>query len=56
MKKKYLEPVARVINIRTCRVLTSSDEGMEMNIYTDKEESIENALSNRRNIWDDDDF
>ena len=56
MKKKYIEPVVRVISLRACKLLTSSDDEIEMNIYTNKEESPEAALSNRRNVWDDDDF
>ena len=56
MKKKYIEPVVFVISMHDCQLLTSSDEEIEMNIFTDKEEATEAALSNRRNIWDDDDF
>ena len=56
MKKKYMEPVVFVVSMRTCQLLTSSDDEIEMNIFKDEEEAPEAALSNRRNIWNDDDF
>lgn len=60
MKKSYIEPVVRVITISAPKILTSSEE-LLIDIFTDKEESTENALSRHSNIWegcdyDDDDF
>ena len=56
MKKKYIEPTVLVDSMNTCQLLTSSSDEIEMNIYKDKEEAPEAALSNRRNVWDDDAF
>lgn len=55
MKKAYLKPMALVTSICSCQILTSSDDEIEINYFTDKEESLDNALSNRRNCWGDDD-